>query len=66
MPYVDRIQKNVVKRRMNCIQCVNIKKDSTCIACKLYPHWHRIFLLTQENRRRRIERKRLNGKGILC
>ena len=48
---------------MNCIQCVNIKKDSTCIACKLYPHWHRIFLLAQENRRRRIERKRLNGKG---
>ena len=26
----------------------------------------RIFLLTQENRRRRIECKRLNGKGILC
>lgn len=50
---------------MNCIQCVNIKKDSTCIACKLYPHWHRIFLLTQENRRRRIERKRLNGKSYV-
>lgn len=50
---------------MNCIQCVNIKKDSTCIACKLYPHWHRIFLLTQENRRRRIERKGLNGKSYV-
>lgn len=50
---------------MNCIQCVNIKKDSICIACKLYPHWHRIFLLTQENRRRRIERKRLNGKSYV-
>ena len=32
----------------------------------LYAHWHQIFLLTQENRRRRIERKGLNGKGILC
>ena len=32
----------------------------------MYAHWHQIFLLTQENRRRRIERKGLNGKGILC
>ena len=76
MPYVDRMQKvqskqiNAVKKGSRNIQRVNhnlnIKKDSTCIPCKLYHHWHRIFLLTQENRRRRIERKGLNGKGILC
>ena len=48
---------NVVKRRMNCIQCVNIKKDSTCIPCKRY---HCILIGTKFS----CSHKRTGGEGL--
>ena len=48
---------NVVKRRMNCIQCVNIKKDSTCIPCKRY---HCTLIGTKFS----CSHKRTGGEGL--
>ena len=42
---------------MNCIQCVNIKKDSTCIPCKLY---HCTLIGTKFS----CSHKRTGGEGL--